>query len=262
MINRKMNRTVLGLLLALFATPLSYAATLLQQEAGTFAFEAEDYSVTNNGNWSTISTTSGVQTLPDGSNAIGDAIYNSGGGAITAFVSYDLQFTTDGTYYLYTRYSMYDRTVNDAASYGNEDSFYVARDFSIAAAAGAGADNDWYTQALSNQGHRPANNVSPNPNEGEFFYWDEAQFSGSSTAVLTYIVSGASEENPLDVTFTIANREAGVAIDRFVFSTTRLNGTISSGNSAALDGIASVPEPSRALITFLGLGLLLTWRRR
>ncbi|MEN3943325.1 PEP-CTERM sorting domain-containing protein [Prosthecobacter sp. SYSU 5D2] len=254
-----MHRSFLGCLIALFATPFAYSATLLQQDAGYFAFEAEDYSTKNNANWSTISTTTGTVTLPDGTNAVGDAIYNSGGGGLTSFVTYDLQFTTDGTYYLYTRYSMYDRTVNDAASYGNEDSFYVARNFGIDDTSGGGADVDWYNQGLSNQGHRPANNASPNPNEGQFFYWDEATLSPVST-VHSYVVSGASEENPLDVTFTIANREAGVAIDRFVFSTTRIS--LTGGNSPTLDGIASVPEPSRALLSFLALGFLLTRRRR
>lgn len=252
-----MHRTVLGLLLALFATPLSFAATLLQQEAGTFAFEAEAYTATNNANWSTISTTTGVVTLPDGSNAVGDAIYNSGGGGLSSFVTYDLQFTHDGTYYLYTRYSMYDRVVNDAASYGNEDSFYLPRDLSVTATSGGEVDDDWYNQVLSSQGHRPANHADPNPNEGMFFYWDELALSGVSTPH-TYIISGASEENPLDVTFTISNREGGVALDRFVFSTTRLNG----GTNSTLDGIASVPEPSRALLSFTALGFLLIRRRR
>jgi hypothetical protein len=260
MINIAMLRSLLGILFALLAPHFSHAATLIQQNAGSFAFEAEDYSTLTGSNWSTISTTTGIQTLPNGTDAVGDAIFTRGGN-LNSFATYDLQFTQDGTYYLYTRYSMYDLVVNDAASYGNEDSFFLARDFGIAAAAGAGADNDWLNQGLSNHGHRPANHANPNPNEGKFFYWDEATLSGSSTEILTYIVSGASEDNPLNLSFTISNRETGVAIDRFVFSTTRLNGSISGGRSATLDGIASVPEPSRAVLCLFGLGLLLTRRR-
>jgi hypothetical protein len=158
---------------------------------------------------------------------------------------------------------MYDRSnPTPPATYGNEDSFYLPRDLGIAAATGAGQDNDWYAQHLPSQGHLPSASATPNPNEGQYFYWDQGQYSGSSTAALTFTVSGASVENPLAVTFTIGNREGGVAIDRFVLSTTNYNSSITAGNSATLDGIASVPEPSRALLLMMALVGVVGMRRR
>jgi len=244
-------------------TALTSGAVLLQQEAGVFAFEAEDYSSLTGSGWSVITTSGGTQTIPTGSNVVGDALYTHGGGSPSSFATYDLQFTSDGTYYVFTKYSMYDRSNSTPPpSYGNEDSFYLPRDLGIAAATGAGQDNDWYAQHLPSQGHLPAASETPNPNEGQYFYWDMGQFSGDSTAALTFTVTGASVENPLDVTFTIGNREGGVAIDRFVLSTTNYNASINGGNSATLDGIASVPEPSRSLFILLALVALALRRRR
>lgn len=249
-------------ILILFVSVLSsHAAVLLQQTPGVLAFEAEAYT-TATGTWSTITTTGGQQTLPAGTNAVGSAIYTSSGGSPSSYVTYNLSFTSDGTYYLFTKYSMYDRVSSTPPGYGNEDSFYLPRLFNQAAALGGGADTDWYTQALPSLGHLPADSPTPNPNEGKFFYWDQGQLSGSSTAPLTYTITGASEANPVTVTFTIGNRETGVAIDRFVFSTTNYNSSISSGNSTVLDGIASVPEPSRAMLLLMGCVALMRRRRK
>lgn len=257
-----MFKVIFGFAAWLFCVHVCFGATLLQQEAGTFAFEAEDYSTLTGSNWSTISTTAGQKLIPDGSNAVGDAIYANNGGSPTSFVTYDLQFIADGTYYIYTKYSMYDRSTSDPPSYGNEDSFFIARDFGIAAALGGGADTDWFAQHVPSQGHLPSDSPTPNPNEGLYFYWDEGQLSGTSTSPLTFVVSGASEETPLSVTFTIGNREGGLALDRFVFSTTRLNSDISGGNSTILDGIASAPEPSRGMFLLLALVGLIARRTR
>lgn len=248
--------------LLLAVAPLASGAVLLQQQADVFAFEAESYSSLTGSGWSVISTSGGTQTIPSDSNVTGTALYTHGGGSPGAFATYDLQFTSDGTYYIFTKYSMYDRTnATPPPSYGNEDSFYLPRALGIAAATGAGENNDWYAQHLAPQGHLPSASTTPNPNEGKYFYWDLGQYSGSSTAPLTFTISGASVENPLAVTFTIGNREGGVAIDRFVFSKT--NYSISGGNSATLDGIASVPEPSRALLlTMAVLGAVGMRRRR
>lgn len=250
-----MVRFVLVLILLGAVLP-GYGAVLLQQTAGVLAFEAEDYTTLTGSNWSTITTTTGLKTIPDGSNAVGNAVYAHNGGTPNSFVTYNLAFTSDGTYYVFTKYSMYDRAASTPPGYGNEDSFYLPRVFGLAAATGAGADTDWFTQGLSSQGHLPADSATPNPNEGKFFYWDQGQFSGSSTAPLTFTITGASVNNPVAVTFTIGNREAGVAIDRFVFS------TIASGNSTVLDGIASVPEPSRLGFCLLACLGLISRRRR
>lgn len=256
--NGTMFKVVFGILLTFSGLQLAQAATLIQQQAGVFAFEAEDYSSLTGSNWSLITTTSGLKTLPDGSNANGSALYAHNGGNPNSFATYDLQFTSSGTYYIYTKYSMYDRATSVPPSYGNEDSFYLPRDFSIAAAVGGGADVDWFSQHIPSNGNSPDNN----PNEGMFFYWDEGQLSGTSTAPLTFTITGASEATPVNVTFTVGNREGGVALDRFIFSTTRLNSSITSGNSTTLDGIASVPEPSRAVLLLAGGMMALLGRRR
>ncbi|WP_138086970.1 hypothetical protein [Phragmitibacter flavus] len=244
--------------------PSVHAVVLVQQTSGQFAFEAESYTTLTGTGWERITTTTGTKTLPGGSNAVGDALYSRNGGSPSSFATYSLQFIADGTYYVYSRYSMYD-IVSGAPSppgYGNEDSFHIARDLGLAPAIGGGADVDWYAQHLSPQGHLPADSPTPNPNDGRFFYWDEAQLSGTSTNPLTFTITGASATTPVDVTFSIGNREGGVTLDRFVFSTTRLNTSISAGNSATLDGIASVPEPSRAVFSMVALVLAVGIRRR
>lgn len=253
-----MLKHLLGVLLIFSGAHLAQAATLIQQQADVFAFEAEDYSSLTGSHWSVITTTTGLKTLPDGSNVTGNALYAHNGGSPSSFATYDLQFTANGTYYLYTKYSMYDRAASDPPSYGNEDSFYLPRDFSLAAALGGGVDVDWYSQHLSPNGTTPNNN----PNEGMFFFWDEAQLSGSSTSPLTFTITGASESTPVNVSFTIGNREGGLALDRFIFSTTRLNSSITAGNSTTLDGIASVPEPGRGMLMMVGFVLAFMSRRR
>jgi hypothetical protein len=257
-----MLRFILGSIASFLFISSSFAATLIQSQAGTFAFEAEDYSVLTGSQWSLITTTDGLKTIPEGSNVVGDALYTHNGGSPNSFATYDLQFIADGTYYLYTRYSMYDRTTPTQNSYGNEDSFYLPRDFGLAADVGEGAEKDWYMQGLSTQGHFPSNTATPNPNEGMYFYWDEANITGTPSSLLTFKISGASVDNPQSVTFTIGNRESGVALDRFVFSTTRLSSSISGGNSSTLDGIASVPEPSRSVLMLAALGACILRRRR
>lgn len=237
------------------AHPFAFGATLLQQEAGVLAFEAENYTSLTGNNWSVITTDSGIKTLPQGTNAVGSALYNNAGGNLNSYATYELQFTHDGEYFLYTRYSMYDRT--NPESYGNEDSFFLPRAFNQPAAPGAGADTDWYVQTLSGRGHNP----TTNPNEGLYFYWDQAQIgANSSDPVHSYTISGASVENPVTVTFTVATREQGVTLDRFIFSTSQYS--MSTGQNAALDAIASVPEPSRALLILVTLGALSMRRRR
>lgn len=254
-----MSPTTLGCLLGLLMTVHASGATFLQQEAGVLAFEAENYSSLTGSNWSVITTDSGLKTLPEGTNAVGDALYNHSGGNLNSYATYELQFTHDGEYFLYTRYSMYDRTTpaNGSASYGNEDSFFLPESFNQDAVPGVPSGTGWYVQTLSSRGYNPESN----PNEGMYFLWDQAQKgAGSSDPVHSYVISGASAENPVTVTFTISNRENGVALDRFVFSTSQYS--TSTGLNSSLDAIASVPEPSRALLTCLALGAVFIRRRR
>ncbi|TLD70673.1 PEP-CTERM sorting domain-containing protein [Phragmitibacter flavus] len=235
-----------GFLLAGIALPLN-AAVLQQQMAGVLAFEAESFSTLINGptgsNFSIITTTSGVKPLPANTNAVGAAIYaNRSGGAEDAFATYQLAFTSNGTYNLYARYSFYEVSTN--TDYGQEDSYYSPTAFGQAATT----TGSWSAEFLSFGGYHPTNN----PNEGAFFLWD--------AGLSTYVITGASEADPVMVTFTIRMREGGTALDRFVLTTTPQ--TIANGLSSTLDAMVSVPEPGRAVMVMLGaLGLVLVRRR-
>lgn len=157
-------------LLCLLAAGLSHGAVLVQQNTGNLAFEAEHYDSLSGTGWKTITSSSGVKLLPSGSNAVGGALYGDSG-TLQSFATYNLQFTSDGTYYLYLRYSMYDITnPNDgtAPSYGNEDSFLVAGTFNQN--IGTGSENvQWFAQHLNAQGRTPPSHANPNPNEGMYF---------------------------------------------------------------------------------------------
>jgi hypothetical protein len=230
-------------------------AVLLQQQAGYLAFEAEDYSVLTSAAYEVITTTSGTVTLPANTNAQGGALYNHN--APTAYATYNLAFTTDGTYYLYSRYSMFNRTVSTPTdSYGNEDSFYTASAFNLATNTTL---SSWDTQHLNTAGYSPATT----PNEGQFFFWDEANASDVAGLPVpdarTFIIDGASEATPVEVTFSVRIREPGVALDRFAFVDSEQ--TLTGSNSTYLNGLQSAPEPSRALMLLAGLWAV-AWRRR
>lgn len=222
------------------------APLLLQENPTSLAFEAEDYTTLSSSSYQVITQSSGSNVLPAGTNAAGSALYIHSGAGNT-YATYNLSFTADGIYYLYGRYSMYDRT--DPSSYGNEDSYYTPPAFNLTADSNDITD----TQHLNLQGANP----TTNPNEGLYFYWDEANTEGTSTP-RTFTIAGASTLAPVAVTFSIRSRENGVALDRFAFITTRQ--TITAGDSVTLNSLASAPEPSGVLL--LGSGMMVIFGRR
>lgn len=231
-------------------------ATLVQQNPGNLAFEAEAYHTLTGTGWTNISLSSGVKTLPAGSNVIGTAIYANGTG-LSSFANYQMQFTSNGTYYVYARYSMYE--ITDTVSYGNEDSFFLPKALNQATSALGGEHVDWYANHVASNGHAP----TVNANEGSKFYWKQGVDSAPSgtPVALVYTITGASEANPVTVTFSVAPRERGFVLDRFVFTTTPV--TLTGGDSAVLNAIASVPEPSRIILLMAGvLGLMAVRRRK
>jgi hypothetical protein len=222
------------------------AAVLQQMTSGVLAFEAEDFSSLTTGAtgsaYSVITTSSGAKNLPAGTEAVGSGLFASRVGASEdGFVTYQLSFTSNGTYYLYTRYSFFEVSGNN--EYYQEDSYYSPTAFGQA----ANTSGTWNNESLSVLDYTP----NGNPNEGRYFLWDQ----GTST----YTVTGASVDNPFTTTFTVRMREGGVVFDRFVFTTTFQ--TLTAGRSDVLDGIASVPEPARAMLIVLG-GMMMVIRRR
>lgn len=223
------------------------AAVLYQQTAGVLAFEAESDVVLTPGptgsNFSVITSSSGVKVLPVGSNAVGGAIYaHRVATAENGYATYQLAFTSDGTYHLYARYSFFEVSTN--TGYGNEDSYYSPTSWGQAPTM----EGAWNNESLGTYDYHPLTK----PNEGMVFLWDK----GAST----YVISGASEASPVVVDFTVRVREGGVALDRFVFTTTTY--ALTSNQSAALDEIVSVPEPGKAVLGLLGLLGICVRRRR
>ena len=231
---------------------ISSGAVLVQQNASYFAFEAENYDTltpnTGTSAWTVITTTTGPKLLPSDTAAVGGAALYSQG-SDSNYATYRLQFTSNGTYYFYSRFSFFDR--NGDSSYGNEDSYYIADAFNQSAVAGG----VWHEQHTGGSF----------PNEGKTFFWDEGNKMKTDGAnrvpdgVHTYTITGASEASPVEVTFTIRGREPGMTLDRFIFSKTQYN---PSTQNAILDGFASVPEPSRALLIAMALTMTIMRRKR
>lgn len=231
---------------------ISSGAVLVQQNASYLAFEAEDYdSLTpSTGGWTVVTTTTGPKLLPSDTAAVGGAaLYSQAGDS--SYATYRLQFTSNGTYYLYSRFSFFNR--NGDTSYGNEDSFNLPDVFGQGATAANG--EVWHEQHTG----------GTFPNEGKTFFWDEANKMKTDGAnrvpdgVHTYTITGASEATPVEVTFTIRGREAGMTLDRFIFTTTQYN---PSTQNAILNDFASVPEPSRALLIAMALTMTIMRRKR
>ena len=162
-------------------------------------------------------------------------------------VTYQVQFATPGTYYMYMRFTMFDIQGGNG-SYLSEDSFFLPPDFN------KDPQNDWpipqptfdgksggYVEGCcGNAGFlyfpsvgdptRVANTTDTNYWEGHTFAWNDlfsSQFltldnglggsNGAPNIRFKYEVTPAMVGVPQD--FTIGYREAGSAIDLFLFST-------------------------------------------
>jgi hypothetical protein len=189
----------------------------------------------------------GLDVLAANTNASGGAgIFDQlGGGRHANNVTWELQFTTPATYYLYVHASIYNSDAN--TTYGNEDSFFLPPSFN------ANSSDDWigFVGVDSNgrelvgdsnvDGWIPIFNNKQvfsaglaevhNSTDEDFwdgqFHWMFADFAIDSDANGSYIGDiGIAIEYPVseaDVgkvqTFQISSREHYGAIDAFVFST-------------------------------------------
>ena len=155
-------------------------------------------------------------------------------------VTYQVQFATPGTYYLYMRFTMFENGGN-TNHYLNEDSFFLPPDFD------KDPQTDWplvgpngqtgghcegccstagflYIPEVGNGGVRVNHSADPAEWEGKF-HWNDllsSQFltsgvSGEPSVRFKYEVTAAKVGHPLN--FTVGYREGGVTIDLFLFST-------------------------------------------
>ncbi len=154
--------------------------------------------------------------------------------------TYQVQFTTPGTYYLYMRFTMFENGGN-VANYGNEDSYFLPPDFDkdpqndwglIGPSGRTGgyvegccADAGFLRIAEVGTGGIPRVDHSTDTNywEGNF-HWNDlisSQFLAADTGVpnvrFKYEVTADKVGHPLN--FTIGYREGGLAVDLFLFST-------------------------------------------
>ena len=159
-------------------------------------------------------------------------------------VAYQVQFTKPGTYYLYMRFSMFESGVNEA-SYLNEDSFFVPPDFGKDPQTDwplmdAGGQNGGYTEGCCDSagylfipekggggtrvGHTAGDEAGRAFWEGNFHWSDlwSSQFLNTETqgeprVRRKYEVTASQVGKPL--TWTVSNRESGMAVDLWLFST-------------------------------------------
>jgi len=155
-------------------------------------------------------------------------------------VSYQVQFATSGTYYLYMRFTMFDNAGN--GNYLSEDSFFVPPDFDKDPQTDwpltdpANGRNGGYTEGccgsagflhILNQGGggtRTDRSADTNYWEGNF-HWNQlmsSQFlasgvSGEPGTPHKYEVTPSMVGRPLS--FTVSYREGGVTPDLWLFST-------------------------------------------
>ena len=187
-----------ALVLVLSGKPHSaQSATIIIQKPNSnyLAFEAEGLATIIAGTPETWVSTN------DAAASGGTALYASGnnetGTSPHSFAQYSLKFSTPGTYSLYYRWKADPaRTAGDAFT-GN--SFQVANEFGAISTPG---DQAPFHVALSNGGSAPSDNV---------FDWTRED--------VAYTVSQADVSAAVPLIFTIGTREAGMTIDRFVFST-------------------------------------------
>jgi hypothetical protein len=189
----------------------------------------------------------GLDVLPANTNASGGAgIFDQLGGGLHAnTATWELQFTTPGTYYLFLHASMYNS--NTDTGYGNEDSIFVAPSFNANSSddwigfVGVDQDGNELTGDSAVDGWVPIFNnkvvVSAgdselhNSTEEDFwdgqFHWMLADFAIDSGADGRYIddYGLALQYNITEAdigqvqTFQISTREPYGAIDGLLFST-------------------------------------------
>lgn len=146
-----------------------------------------------------------------------------------SFVQYQVKFATPGTYSLYYRWKA--DAVRTVADQFTANSCWIPNDFGALSTPGADAQGNFHT-AASNGTQAPGNNV---------YDWQRE----ADTA--TYTVTQEQVNSGTPLVFSIGSREAGMIIDRWVFST---DATLTD---AALDALpnsgakAAGPELAKAV---------------
>jgi len=192
-------------------------------------------------------------------------------------VTYQLQFATPGTYYLYMRFTMFDNAGGNG-NYLSEDSFFLPPDFDKDPQTdwpltGPNGSNGGYTEGccasagflyipeVGGGGVRVAHTTDTNEWEG-IFHWNDllsSQFlvsgtSGEPAVRQKYEVTPSMVGHPLN--FTVSYREGGSAIDLWLFSThTNLMEFYSQTD---LDGLFINPRPKLG-ISIAGTQAVLSW---
>jgi len=251
--------------------------------------EGEDYSLKTNENPGagfTRANNSGTVTSALGNAVLAKDTTASKKGALwtqTTFgqhidkVTYQVQFSKPGIYYLYMRFTMFENGGN-LANYLNEDSFFVPPDFD------KDPQTDWplsdrggYAEGCCDGGYltikeggNPVNHSLGDDAgraywEGNF-HWNElssSQFLNPETQGVPrmrfkYEVKDSQVGKPLK--FTVSYREGGTAIDLWLFSTNP--NLMDEYSQADLDRILVSPAVGTApklSVSLSGKNALLSW---
>lgn len=198
-IRRLLAGSLAGLGFALLGIPAGLGVTILPAASqGHVAFEAEDTSAILAGapeNWEVV--TDGTAS---GSRAIYAGGSNDTGTSPHSFVQYSIRFARPGAYVLYYRWRADPaRTVADQFT---ANSVWIGREFGRFTTTGVDGQGDFYTSA-ANATQAPANNV---------YRWQAEPESN------VYVVTQAQVDAGIPLVLTVGTREAGMFIDRWVFS--------------------------------------------
>lgn len=236
-------RIVIAVGALLHISPSAADAEVLIQTPGTnfLAFEAEDVDSFNNADdangWQVVDAFNPLQTYinstvlaADTTASRGTGLYDIPGGNDQDFVTYKLQFSEPGDYSLYLRYTIFDRT--DPTGYGNEDSIYLSKDFGLSPQGGQDAPDNLRANIATGGA-----NATDGRWEGNFEWWnatitdEDPQQPENPSAIYTPTVNTVLD-------FGIAAREAGIVIDKLVFST---DSGLSASQLDALPTISLLP---------------------
>ena len=204
----------------------------------------------------------GIPILPETTNASGGGglLDNYGGGRFTNSATWEVQFTTPATYYLYVHATIFNSDTN--TSYGNEDSFYLPPDFDKnpredwigfegetqeGIPMTGDSDQDGWMPVFNSKIVVDAGTTSTHNNTGEDFWdgqfhWFFADFAVESDAngaytddygmAIKYEITEDDLNKPLE--FTIATREHYSVIDGFLFTTN--NELLTNFEQTQMDG--------------------------
>ncbi len=215
----------------LTATTASAQFVINQLEDDYLTFEAEQFdSLTGDpatgflllNNVDPMELDSGVLVLAEDANAVGTegptVMFDQAGGPQTDLLNYKLSFSKPGPFFLYMHYSLYD--MNGDNAYGNEDSVFFPRDFGLAP-DGPLSDTNYWGYTPSGTPNFPAGQQGQ-PREGNYMWVRGADNAANSVAweyfPETELESGSARPLETVLDFSVAARENGTTLDRFVFS--------------------------------------------